>query len=182
MMKLPKKPAQTPSLIFAGALLGLSLAAQAESDKELQEKALKAREMTKHGEVMDHAAHGEGAGESNAKFRGVFYGYLPCHEAECDGIKMTLSLKHNNTYLLIVQPARPRNRETFEKGQYLWDEKTATLRLTPNNPEKPPRRLTIKDESTLVYVNNDGTAMPGDQDDYVLARSDKAGNREMHIH
>jgi hypothetical protein len=182
MEKSKQTVAKTLSFSLFSALLSLSPASQAESDKELQEKALKAREMTKHGEMMDHAAHGEGAGESNAKFRGVFYGYLPCHEEECDGIKMTLSLKHNNTYLLIVQPARPRNRETFEKGQYLWNEKTATLMLTPNSPDKPPRRLTIKDETTLLYVNNDGTAMPGDQDDYILARSDKAGNREMHIH
>lgn len=169
------------SLIFFGALLSLSSAAWAESDKELQEKALKAREMGKHGPVVDHSAHEDGVAEAAGRFRGVFYGYLPCHEKDCSGIKMTLSLKHNNTYLLVVQLAKPYNRESFEKGKYVWDDKNATLLLTPNK-DAPSRRLLIKDDATLVHLNADGSPMPGNQDAYVLARSDKAGNREMHIH
>lgn len=181
MYRLNAKLTKTVSLIFFGVLLFLSSIAWAESDKEIQEKALKARDMTKHGDTMGHAAHEAGPAESAGKFRGVFYGYLPCHEKECSGIKMTLSLKHNNTYLLIIQPAKPYNRESFEKGRYVWDDKNAVVVLTPNK-DAPARRLTIKDEATLVHLNSDGTTMPGDQDDYVLARSDKAGNREMHIH
>lgn len=181
MQPFNSKPTKSLLSMIFGALLSLSNAAWAESDKQIQEKALKARDMTKHGDTMDHAAHEARPAEATGKFRGVFYGYLPCHEEECSGIKMTLSLKHNNTYLLIVQPAKPYNRESFEKGRYVWDDKNATVLLTPNK-DAPARRLAIKDEATLVHLNSDGTPMPGDQDDYVLARSDKAGNREMHIH
>lgn len=181
MRTLNTKLKSNVSLILFGTLLCLSNAVWAETDKEIQEKALKQRDATKHGAVMDHAEH-EGATESAGKFRGVFYGYLPCNEEECAGLKMTLSLKHNGSYLLIVQPARPRNRETFEKGQYVWDDKNATVMLTPYNKDKPPRRLTIKGEASLLYVNNDGTPMPGSQSAYMLERSDTAGNREMHIH
>ena len=54
----------------------------------MQEKALKAREMNQSGGV-DHSAHAIPE-DAIGKFRGVFYGYLPCPEENCKGLKMTL--------------------------------------------------------------------------------------------
>ena len=82
--------------VILGALLFPFNSAWAESDKELQEKALKARELNKQG-GMDHSAHGV-EDEAN-RFRGVFYGYLPCEEEGCNGLKMTLSLNAKKRYL-----------------------------------------------------------------------------------
>lgn len=152
--------------------------ARAETDMQIQEKALKAREQQQGG--MDHSAH-SGAEDSAGKFRGVFYGYLPCHEEECNGIKMTLSLNARNRYLLVIQPAKPQNRESFEKGKYEWDENEGVVTLTPNK-ETPERRLAIKDNGTLLYLTSNGAHMSGDRDRYLLQRSDQANNREMHIH
>jgi hypothetical protein len=169
----------THSILF-GALIYFFNSAWAESDKELQEKALKAREQTQMG-TMDHATHGM-SGDSAGKFRGVFYGYLPCHEENCNGLKMTLSLNAKNNYLLVIQPAKPQNRESFEKGKYEWDDANRIVLLTPNK-DAPQRRLAIEDQGTLVYLNQDGTPIPENQKDkYLLQRSDQAGNREMHIH
>lgn len=165
--------------IVLGALLSPLGAAWAETDKEIQEKALKAREQSQQG-AMDHSAHA-GPEEAAGKFRGVFYGYLPCQEEECNGLKMTLSLNAKNNYLLVIQPAKLQNRESFEKGKYEWDDAQGIVLLTPNK-DAPQRRLAIKDEGTLLYLGNDGRPIPGDQDKYLLQRSDKAGNREMHIH
>lgn len=151
----------------------------AESDMEMQEKALKAREMNQQG-GMDHSAHAK-ADDPTGGFRGVFYGYLPCQEKDCKGLKMTLSLNQKNNYLLVIQPAKPQNRESFEKGKYVWDEAKGALLLTPSK-DAPQRRLSIKDEGTLLYLSGDGMPLPGDPDDYLLKRSDLAGNREMHIH
>ena len=86
-----------------------------------------------------------------------------------------------NNYLLVIQPAKPQNRESFEKGKYEWDEAKRSVLLTPNK-EASKRRLSIKDEGTLLYLSGDGAPLPGDQDAYLLKRSDKAGNRDMHIH
>ena len=160
------------------ALLSPLNPAWAETDMQLQEKALKARELSQQG-VMDHSAHAS-ADNGADKFRGVFYGYLPCHEENCNGLKMTLSLNPKNNYLLVIQPAKPQNRESFEKGKYAWDDGKGTVLLTPNK-DAPQRRLAIKDEGTLLYLD-DRMSVPGDQDRYLLQRSDKAGNREMHIH
>ncbi len=166
------------------ALLGTFLCSAtqvwAESDKELQEKALKAREQGQMGS-MNHNAH---ATPQNAagKFRGVFYGYLPCNEENCDGLKMTLSLNAKNSYLLVIQPAKPQNRESFEKGKYDWDDAKGIVLLNPNK-DAPQRRLAIKDEGTLLYLKDDGTVVPESQTDkFLLKRSDHAGNREMHVH
>lgn len=166
--------------IFAFFALQFVLnAAWAESDKELAEKAAMAREAQRHG-GMDHPSQ-DNADPAAGKYRGVFYGYLPCPEPDCNGIKMTLSLNVKNRYLLVIQPAKLLNRESFEKGKYEWDDATGILVLTPNK-EAPERRLAIKDVGSLLYLNGDGKSMPGDQDRYLLQRSDKAGNRDVHIH
>lgn len=175
MQILNKTIKNSLALLFGGVCLALSSGVWAE-----EVDLLKAREISQHG-GMDHSAHAKKE-ESNVRFRGVFYGFLPCDELECAGTKMTLSLKHNGTYLLIIQPAKPLNRESFEKGKYVWDDNKRTLFMTPNKADAPPRRMEIRDASTLVHLNSDGTKMPGDQDQYLLERSDKANNREVHIH
>lgn len=165
------------ALFIFGALLFALNTVSAESDMQMQEKALKAREQGQHG-AMDHSSHD---GSEQGMFRGVYYGYLPCEEENCNGVKMTLSLNPKNNYLLVIQPAKPQNRESFEKGKYQWDDVRGVVLLTPNK-DAPQRRLSIRGEGTLFYLSSDGKPLPGDQDRYVMKRSDQAGNREMHIH
>jgi hypothetical protein len=179
MQTLTKKIKKNVTLIFFGVVIPAFNVAWAESDKQLQEKTLKAREMI-HQQSMDHSAHAKLADETEG-FRGVFYGYLPCKEKDCDGFKMTLSLKQKNNYLLVTQYAKASSREYYEKGKYIWDDKARTLSLTSNKDEVK-RQFSIKDEGTLIQLNSDGSPMPGDQDDYTLARSDKSKSREVHIH
>ena len=168
--------------LFLGVLfasIGLLGPAHSESDKELAEKAIKQREMYRQWGDMDHSEHALPA--DKGKFRGVFYGYLPCNELDCNGIKMTLSLNAKDNYLLVIQPAKLLNRESFEKGKYTWDEAKRMVVLTPNK-EAPTRKLQIKEDGALLYVNSDGRPFPGSEKPYLMERSDLAGNREMHIH
>ena len=167
------------ALLFCGALLGTLHAAWAESDMQLQEKALKAREMSRHAD-MDHAAQANSEDETGG-FHGVFYGYLPCKEKDCDGLKMTLSLKQKNNYLLVSQYARSSSRENYDKGKYAWDDKTRTLSLI-SNKNAGKRLFTIKDEGELILLSDNGAPLPGDQDDYSLKRSDVYKTRNVHIH
>jgi len=179
MAQLNREMIKKALLMVFGTLLFSLNAAWAETDMQLQEKALKARELSQQGSI-DHSAHASPERGAD-KFRGVFYGYLPCHEENCDGLKMTLSLNPKNNYLLVIQPAKPQNRESFEKGKYEWDDSKGIVLLTPNK-DAPQRRLAIKDEGTLLYLNDDRISLPRDQDRYLLQRSERAGNREMHIH
>jgi uncharacterized lipoprotein NlpE involved in copper resistance len=117
--------------------------------------------------------------DEKQKFRGVYYGYLPCED--CDGIKSTLSLKNKNNYLLVTQYAKTSTREYFEKGKYVWDDKLSRVTLT-SRKDSSIRKYHIKDEGTLILLNSDGTAMKVDQDKYTLLRGDTVKTRAVHIH
>lgn len=177
MQILKKQLKQNLALIFFSTLFSAYNPAMAESDMQIQERVLKAREMT-HQQHTDHAAHNPI--DKSKDFHGVFYGFLPC--ADCNGIKTTLSLKQNNNYLLVTQPARESSREFYEKGKYSWNDETRTVVLTPRK-ESSARQYRIENEGTLIQLNSDGTRMPGDGTDrYTLRRSDTVKSREVHIH
>lgn len=149
--------------------------AMANSDKQAMEAVQKAREMTRQ---EDHSEHLTAVDESQ-KFRGVYYGYLPCKD--CAGTKMTLSLKNKNNYLLVTQYAKASSREYYDKGKYTWDEKTRTVTLI-SRKNSSTSKYSIIDEGTLVPFTVDGTPRIVDQDEYALRRSDTVESREMHIH
>ncbi|MBS4049649.1 MAG: copper resistance protein NlpE N-terminal domain-containing protein [Methylomonas sp.] len=164
-------------LMFFSTLLVAHQPALALSDMQMQEKVLKTRESTSQPH-MDHSAHDKAPDQSQT-FHGVFYGFLPCDD--CDGLKMTLSLKQNNNYLLVSQYAKESSREFYEKGKYTWDEKTRTVVLTPRK-DAAIRQFRIEDEGTLVQLDSKGAPMSGNQESYTLRRSDTVKSRQVHIH
>jgi hypothetical protein len=178
MQTLKKQLKQNLTLIFFSSLLLAYYPAMAESDKQIQEKVLKAREMSNQ-QNTDHATH-ENPIDKSLEFRGVFYGFLPCKD--CNGIKTTLSLKQHNNYLLVTQPARESSREYYEKGKYSWNDENHTVVLTPRK-ESDIRQYHIENEGTLVQLSSGGARMTGDEAGrYVLRRSDGLKSREVHIH
>jgi len=151
----------------------------AATDLSAQENYLKARVKSLE-QNTDHSAHMAPV-EKGQEFHGVFYGFLPCEN--CNGIKATLSLKQNNLYLLVTQPAKESSKEFYEKGKYAWDEEKHNVILTPRNADASVKQYFIKDEGTLIQLNNDGTPMQADKaTSYTLRRSDSANTREVHIH
>ncbi len=178
MQALKKQLQQNLALIFFSTLISTCNPAMAESDMQIQERVLKAREKTNQ-QLTDHAAHVNPIDKS-LEFHGVFYGFLPCND--CNGIKTTLSLKQNNNYLLVTQPARESSREYYEKGKYSWNDENHTVVLTPRK-ESGVRQYYIEDEGTLVQLSSGGVRMTGDEADrYILRRSDTVKSREVHIH
>jgi hypothetical protein len=160
-------------------VLALANSAFAVTDLSAQQKFLEARVAT-HQQEGDHTNHLNPVDESK-KFRGVFYGFLPCDN--CNGIKATLSLKDNNNYLLVTQPAKESSREFYEKGKYTWDDENKLVLLTPKNHESTTRQYRIKDDGTLIQLNDDGQQFTGEKaDSYILRRSDTVQTREVHIH
>ncbi len=162
--------------LFSTLLLAIH-PALAETDQAAQEKLLRARVMSNR-QNTDHANHLSPIDKS-LEFHGVFYGFLPC--ADCNGIKATLSLKQNNNYLLVTQPARESSREFYEKGKYSWNDDNKTVVLT-SGKDSSKRQYQIENEGTLVQLNSEGARMTGDSDRYTLRRSDTVKSREVHIH
>ncbi|HEY8159750.1 MAG: copper resistance protein NlpE [Methylobacter sp.] len=177
MQTLKKQLKQNLALILFGTLLSAYHPAMAKTDFEAQEKYLRAR-VNSSQQNTDHSAHANPIDKS-LDFHGVFYGYLPCND--CNGVKTTLSLKQNNNYLLVTQPARESSREFYEKGKYSWNDDNRTVVLTPRD-ESPAKQYRIEDEGTLIQLNSEGGKMAGDEDRYTLRRSDTVKSREVHIH
>ena len=177
MQALKKHPLPKLALVLFSTLLSAHTA-MAATDLTAQESY--ARTLAKnHQPEMDHSAHAAPIDKS-LDFHGVFYGFLPCKD--CNGIKTTLSLKQNNNYLLVTQPARESTKEFYEKGKYSWNEENHTVVLTPRT-DADAHQYQIKDEGTLILLNSDGTPMTGGRpDSYTLRRSDTAKTREVHIH
>lgn len=169
-----KKQLKNKVLLLSLSFL-FAASANAATDMSAQENFLRAK-------VMNHQNHENHVApiDKSKDFHGVFYGFFPCDD--CNGIKMTLSLKQNNHYLLVTQPARESSREFFEKGKYEWDDETQTVTLKPRT-DVPEKQFQIKDEGTLVQFNSNGKPYVGDlADRYTLRRSDTVKSREVHIH
>lgn len=163
-------------ILFSVLLFAFFNPAGANSDKQMQDMLLRQREALQHG---DHNA--QKPSDTGPDFRGVYYGYFPCKEEDCNGVKITLSLKRNNNYLLVTQPAKQSSREFYEKGKFTWNDDKRIVELTPKD-KAAKGQYQIVDEGTLIQLNPDGSPMAGDQDDYTLKRGDSVKSREMHIH
>lgn len=162
--------------LVAGLLCTPSI--QAATDMDAQEGFAQAR-AKQHEPGVDHSGHDMPAHRNNG-FHGVFYGYLPCND--CIGIKHTLSLKHNNNYLLITQVVKEASREFYEKGKYTWDDEAKRVTLIPNKEDTIPRLYRIRDEGTLIQLDASGNTITREADRYILQRSDLAQTREVHMH
>jgi hypothetical protein len=177
MQTLKKQVQKNLALISFGVMFLASNSVIAATDLTAQEKFLKAK-ASNHEQEVDHSQHSNEP-DNGMKFHGVFYGFLPCDN--CNGLKMTLSLKDNHNYLLVTQPAKESAREYYEKGKYIWDEANQSVTLTPRN-EGDARQYVIKDEGTIVQLK-DGQEVKGDlAEKYTLRRSDTVKAREVHIH
>lgn len=177
-MRSLKKPIKHHLALFVFSSLLSAIPALAATDLEAQESFARARAKN-HQKQTDHAAH-ENPTDKSLEFHGIFYGFLPCKD--CTGIKATLSLKQNNNYLLVTQPAKESSKEFYEKGKYSWNNDTQTVVLTPRKGGTLTRYYHIEDEGTLIQLNDDGTRMADDSDRYIMQSSDTVKSREIHIH
>ncbi len=170
------KKSLTPQLtvLLISALFSTYSSVMAETDFASQERLLRAR-VKNYEQKTDHSAHLKPV-EKHLEFHGVFYGYLPC--TDCNGIKATLSLKQNNNYLLVTQPAKESSKEFYEKGKYTWDDDNQIVVLT-SRKDGLKRQYYIENDGALVQMNNDGMRM---STDFTLRRSDTVKAREVHIH
>jgi uncharacterized lipoprotein NlpE involved in copper resistance len=176
MRVLKKQLKQNLAWLLFSSLFS-AIPAIAATDIEAQQSFVRAREKS-HQKVTDQVVH-ENHIDKGQEFHGIFYGFLPCDD--CTGIKATLSLKQNNNYLLVTQPAKESSREFYEKGKYSWNDEDKTVVLTPSKGGKSIRHYQIESEGTLIQLNDDGTKV-SDSDHYVLRSSDTVKSREVHIH
>ena len=147
------------------------------SDMEIMAEVQKTRAKLRN--EKDPLKHKMMMEEESQKFRGVFYGYLPCDD--CAGVKMTLSLKNKQNYLLVTQYARSSNKEYYNKGKYEWNTQTNIVTLTARK-DGEIQKYRIEDAGELILLKPNGNNLDGKQSQYSLLRTDKNKARTIHIH
>ena len=99
---------------------------------------------------------------------GIYNGFTPCDD--CKGVKTTLALNANNSYILITQYVGRSPRDITEKGKFIFsNQNTIILTARDSNLE----RHYYVDENKLVELDKNGVHYSGkDADRYVLRRND----------
>jgi len=176
MQTLTKNLKQKLMLILCAFFTMAANPVMAKSDKQTMGDVQKARMALRGG---DHAAHLKQLPEDE-RFKGVYFGYLPCDH--CAGIKHTLSLKNRHNYLLVTQYAQASNKEFYEKGKYTWNKSKQLVTLVARK-DKKISYYRIKDGGdSLIKLDDEGRKMKGNQSQYELESSDTMNSREVHIH
>lgn len=115
--------------------------------------------------------------QNSVDWPGVYYGFLPCDD--CKGIKSTLALNKNNSYLLITQNVGQSKRDVVEKGKFTSGDKNDTLVLTSRDGSTI--RQYFVGENMLIQLDNNGNRISGKlADRYILRRSDMKESAAPH--
>ena len=137
--------------VFTGCFLTLTLSAQSVVFAQAPSDA--------------HDAHHE---QQTLDWPGIYNGFTPCDD--CKGVKTTLALNANNSYILITQYVGKSPRDITEKGKFVFSNQN-TIILTPRDSEMT--RHYFVDENKLVELDKNGVHYSGkDADRYVLRRND----------
>jgi copper homeostasis protein (lipoprotein) len=111
----------------------------------------------------------ESHAENSLDWSGLYQGFLPCDG--CMGIKTTLALNKNNTYLSIIQYVGKSDREIVEKGKFTLDNANNTILLTPRNSTQT--RQYVIGENTLTQLDSTGKRITGDvAERYILKKNE----------
>ncbi len=115
--------------------------------------------------------------QNNINWPGIYNGFVPCDD--CNGVKTTLALNPNSTYLLITQFVGKSPREIVEKGKFTWNDKNNTIILTPRD-NSITRQYSVA-ENMLIQLDKDGNAYTGKiAERYVLRRNVMKESSQQH--
>lgn len=117
-------------------------------------------------ETTDNNAH---HAQTRLDWPGLYYGFTPC--ADCKGVKTTLALNKNNSYVLITQLVGKSEREFVEKGKFTWGDKDNTIILTPR--KGAATKYYLVGENMLTQLDHNGDRITDKfAERYVLRRTD----------
>jgi copper homeostasis protein (lipoprotein) len=112
-------------------------------------------------EAHEHAQSGQ-------EFPGIYIGFLPC--ADCAGIKTTLALNKNGSYIMMTMHAGKSEREYVQKGKYVPGSVPNTITLTSKDGATTHHYLAEGDK--LIQLDSQGNRISGKQAErYILTRN-----------
>ena len=101
---------------------------------------------------------------------GMYLGFFPC--ADCKGIKTTLALNKNGSYMIMSQYVGKSEREFVEKGKFDWSDKPNIIVLNPKKGGTEKQYFMVEQDS-LTKLDQNGDLIGGQHADrYILRRKD----------
>jgi copper homeostasis protein (lipoprotein) len=108
--------------------------------------------------------------QKSINLSGLYLGFYPC--SDCQGIRTTLALNKNNTYVYISLYVGKSDREFVEKGKFTLTENGDRIVLTPRKGSTTTQEYLI-DDDILIKLDEDGNRLTKDgADGYILKRKD----------
>ena len=124
-------------------------------------------------------AHHHAAAEENFEWPGIYTGFIPC--ADCIGVKTTVALNKNGSYILMTQFVGKSEREFVEKGKFAFNKASNTIVLTPRNGTTANSQQYLVGENSLIQLDNSGNKVTGKlADRYILRNTDITSNPPSH--
>lgn len=125
-------------------------------------------------ETMDEDIH---HAQNGIEWPGVYNGFTPCDD--CKGVKTTLALNKNNSYMLLTKYVGKSEREFVEKGKFTWDDKSSTISITSRD-NSTTRHYSVE-ENRLIQLDDNGNRISGKlADRYILRRNDMKDSSKPH--
>lgn len=116
--------------------------------------------------------------QNSIDWPGVYQGFVPCDN--CKGIKTSLALNKNNSYILITQYVGKSEREIVEKGKFTADNQNNTIILTPRNSTQT--RQYFVGENTLTQLDSNGNHITGESPERYILRKTEMSNKTQTTH
>jgi copper homeostasis protein (lipoprotein) len=130
-------------------------------------------------ESMSVTAHEAHHGKKSIDWPGIYNGFLPCDN--CAGVKTSLALNKNGSYVLITQFVGKSPRDYVEKGKYVWDEKSNTIVLTSRKGDAVHRYFVGEDD--MITLDEKGDRYTGKlADRYILRKTDVTSGGPIEQH
>jgi copper homeostasis protein (lipoprotein) len=118
--------------------------------------------------------------QKNLNLSGLYLGFFPCDD--CQGIRTTLALNNNGTYVYISLYVGKSDREFVEKGKFSLGENGDTLVLKPRKGSTTTQHYLI-DDDMLIKLDEDGSRITKDgADRFILKRKDVIKTKDNNNH
>ena len=103
--------------------------------------------------------------QNSLSWDGIYEGVVPC--ADCEGIKTTVILNSDNTFVLSEEYLGKSEELFTERGTFSWNEKGSTIEFTIEN-----RKQYYKvGENRLFHLDMEGNIIEGQlADNYILTK------------
>ncbi len=126
-------------------------------------------------DTQNHDSHHNA--QNSLDWPGIYNGFLPCDD--CMGLKTSLALNKNSSYVLIYQYTGKSPRDHVEKGKFTWGEQNNTIVLT--SKDGSTSRQYFVGENILIQLDSKGERPTGKlADHYILRRTDMTDSEPAH--